>query len=256
MCLIARYGPAYAGADVPPVLAPTPRTPVPPTDRSGCILDRYTDVLGDLARYVSRTFLLAGMGHVPHEVGIHWNWPSLVLLAEPESFSLLLNAAGDRPVRKLLGLDGLSVATRRSVSKVPRLAVRELGDFCRLASATEGRPVTVEELKAELRAVVRDDELWDEAANHDPEGLQVALKGLVGDERWWLSIHDWPVTKVVPQLPDPDPALIAELQKLRDKLDRRGRRAIREEVADAAATAAPDVALDASFVLRRQHATR
>ncbi len=70
------------------------------------------------------------------------------------------------------------------------------------------------------------------------------------------STHDWPVTKVVPQLPDPDPALNAEMQKLRDELDRRGRRAIREEVADAAATAAPDVALDASFVLRRQHAAR
>ena len=50
MCLIARYGPAYAGADVPLVLAPTRRTPAPPADRSGCILDRYADVLGDLAR--------------------------------------------------------------------------------------------------------------------------------------------------------------------------------------------------------------
>jgi len=59
MCLIARYGPAYAGADVPLVLPPTPRTPAPPADRSGYILARYTDVLGDLARYVSRTFLLA-----------------------------------------------------------------------------------------------------------------------------------------------------------------------------------------------------
>jgi len=111
-------------------------------------------------------------------------------------------------------------------------------------------------MKAELRAMARDDELWNEVANLDPAGLQVAMKRLVGDERWWLSTHDWPVTKVVPQLPDPDPALIAELQKLRDKLDRRGRRAIREEVADAAATASPDVALDASFVLRRERATR
>ena len=86
--------------------------------------------------------------------------------------------------------------------------------------------------------------------------MLAALKELVDDEQWWLSTHDWPVSKVVPQLPDPDPALIAELQKARDKLDRRCRRAIREEVADAAATAAPNVALDASLVLRREHATR
>lgn len=256
MCLIARYGPAYAGADVPLVLAPTPRTPALPADPSGCILDCYADVLGDLARYVSRTFLLAGMGHVPHEVGIAVFRHILLLLAEPESFALVLNAVADRPAGKLRGLDGLSAAVHRSASKVPRLAVRELEDLCRLASATEGRPVTVEEMKAELRAIARDDEFWDEVTELGPDGLLAALKELVDDEQRWLSTHGWPVTKVVPQLPDPDPALTAELQKLRDKLDRRGRRAIREEVADAAATAAPNVALDASFVLGREHATR
>ncbi len=47
--------------------------------------------------------------------------------------------------------------------------------------------MTPEEMKAELRAIARDDELWEEAANHDPEGLQLAMKGLVGDERWWLD---------------------------------------------------------------------
>ncbi len=64
------------------------------------------------------------------------------------------------------------------------------------------------------------------------------------------------MTKVVPQLPNPDPALVAEAQTLRDQLDRRARRAIREEVADAAATAPPKVMLDASLVLRREHASR
>ena len=116
MCLIARYGPAYAGADTPLVLAPTPRTPAPPADRSGCILDRYSDVFGDLARYVSRTFLLAGMGDVSHEVGVAVFRHILLLLAEPDSFTLLVNAAGDRPAGKLRGLDGLSAAdpARRS----------------------------------------------------------------------------------------------------------------------------------------------
>lgn len=256
MCLIARYGPAYAGADTPLVLAPTPRMPAPAADRSGCILDRYADVLGDLARYVSRTFLLAGMGDVSYEVGVAVFRHILLLLAEPDSFAGLLNAAGDHPTGKLRGLDGLSVATLRSVPKMPRLAARELEDLCRLAAVTEGRPVTVEEMKAELRAIARDDEFWDEVVDLGPEGLLAALKELIEDERWWLSTHDWPVTKVVPQLPDPDPALIAGLQKARDKLDRRCRRAIREEVADAAATATPNVALDASLVLRREHASR
>ena len=256
MCLVARYGPAYAGADVPLVLPPTPRMPAPPGPCSSYILDRYTDVLGDLARYVSRTFLLAGMGHVPHEVGIAVFRHILLLLAEPESFALLQNAAGQSPAGKHRGLEGLSATTVRDASKLPRLAVREVEDLCRLASATEGRPVTVEEMKAELRAIARDDEFWDEVANLDADHIHVVMKRLVGDEQSWLSTRDWPVTAVVSRLPDPDPALIAELQKLRDKLDRRGRRAIREEVADAAAAAAPDVALDASFILRREHASR
>ena len=255
MCLIARYGPAYAGADVPLVLAPTARTPVPLTDRSGCILDHYADVLGDLARYVSRTFLLAGMGHVPQEIGVAVFRHILLLLAEPESFARFLPTAGELPKGKLRGLDGLSAATIRSASKLPRLAVRQLEDLCRLATATEGRPVAVEEMRAELRAVARDDKVWDELAGLGPDGLLAALKALVDDEQWRLSTADWPVTKLVPQLPDPDPVLMAQLQKLRDQLDRRGRRAIREEVADAAATAAPNVALDASLVLRREYAT-
>ena len=256
MCLIARYGPAYAGADTPLVLAPTPRTPAPPADRTGCILDRYSDVFGDLARYVSRTFLLAGMGDVSHEVGVAVFRHILLLLAEPDSFTSLVDAAGDRPAGKLRGLDGLSAATLRAAPKMPRLAVREIEDLCRLAAVTEDRQVTVEEMKAELRAIARDDDFWDEVVDLGPDGLLAALKELVEDEHWWLSTLDWPVTKVVPQLPNPDPALVAEAQKLRDQLDRRARRAIREEVADAAATAPPKVMLDASLVLRREHASR
>ena len=256
MCLIARYGPAYAGADTPLVLAPTPRTPAPPADHSGCILDRYADVFGDLARYVSRTFLLAGMGHVSHEVGVAVFRHMLLLLAEPDSFALLQNVAGDRPAGKLRGLDGLSAAALRAAPKMPRLAVRQIEDLCRLAAVTDGRPVSVEEMKAELRAIARDDEFWDKVVDLGPDGALAAFKELVEDEHWWLSTHDWPVTKVVPRLPEPDPALIAELQRLRDRLDRRSRRAMREEVADAAATAAPNVALDASLVLRREHASR
>lgn len=256
MCLIARYGPAYAGADTPLVLAPTPRTPAPPADHSGCILDRYTDVLGDLARYVSRTFLLAGMGDVSHEVAVAVFRHILLLLSEPDSFTSLVNAAGDSSSGKLRGLDGLSAATKRAARRMPRLGGREIEDLCRLAAVTEDRPVTVDEMKAQLRATARDDAFWDEVVDLGPEGLLAALQKLVEGENWWLSTHDWPVTKVVPQLPDPDPAVIAELQKLRDQLDRRVRRAIREEVADAAATAPPNVALDASLVLRREHTSR
>ena len=116
--------------------------------------------------------------------------------------------------------------------------------------------MTVEEVKAELRAIAQDDAAWDDLADLDTDGLLTTLQDLVGNEQWWLSTHDWPVADVLPHLPDPDPALNAEMQRLRDQLDRRCRRAIREEVADAAAMAAPNVALDASFVLRREHATR
>ncbi|MDQ6727084.1 MAG: hypothetical protein M3066_13085 [Actinomycetota bacterium] len=39
---------------------------------------------------------------------------------------------------------------------MPRLADRELEDLCRLAAVAEGRPVTVEEMKVERRAIARD----------------------------------------------------------------------------------------------------
>ena len=85
----------------------------------------------------------------------------------------------------------------------------------------------------------------------DADELVATLKEIVEDQRWWLSTEDWPVERVVPQLPDPDPALLKELQRLHDQLDRRCRRAIQEDVADAIATADPRTALDTSVALRR-----
>ncbi len=54
--------------------------------------------------------------------------------------------------------------------------MKELEERCR-RGATEGRPVTVEELKAELRAIARGDDVWDEVAELAPDGLLAALKG-------------------------------------------------------------------------------
>ena len=176
MCLIARYGPAYAGADVLLVLGPTPRAPAPPPDPSGSILDRYWDVFGDLARYVARTFLLAGMGHAPHQIAVAVFRHVLLLLTEPEPFASVLDTAGEGPGGRLRGLDGLPVANAQYAPKLRRLAVREIEDLCRLAAAAEGRPVTVEEVKAKLRAIARDDDYWDEVADLDTDGLVATLK--------------------------------------------------------------------------------
>ena len=251
MCLVARYGASYAGADVPLVLEPTRRAPAPQLDGVSYILVLYTDVLADLSRFVARTFLLAGMGQVPAEVVTAAMRHILLLLTEPEPFASLLaclDAAGGGTRR---GLDGFTAVAARSVPKIRRLAMRELEDLCRLSSATEGRTLTVEEVKAEIREVVRDDEFWEEMATMDADELVATLKEMVEDQRWWLSTEDWPVERVVPQVPDPDPALLKELQRLHDQLDRRCRRAIQEDVADAIATADPRTVLDTSVALRR-----
>ncbi len=249
MCLVARYGPSHAGAHVPLVLHPTKRTQAPPPDGSAYILDRYTDVLGDLMRWTGRTFLLGGTGQVRREVGVAVFRQTLLLLTDPEPFASLLATTPVRSGAKLRGLDGLSVGC--SAAKFRRLVVRELEDLCRLAGAVDGRILTIEEMKAELRAFVHDDAFWDGLSDLESDKVAATLIGTIGDTRWSPSTEHWPVTRIVTELPEPDPALVAEMQKLRDQLDRRRRRAIAQEIADAAAMASPAAALDASVRLRR-----
>ena len=130
--------------------------------------------------------------------------------------------------------------------------MRELEDLCRLCTATEGPRVTVEELRAELRELARDDELWEECVKTDADEVLSTLKEMAEDDTWWLARDDWPVGRVVPQLPEPDPELLAELHRLRDELDHGCLPAIQEEVPDATAVADPAAALSAASMLQRQ----
>lgn len=255
-CLVARYGPSYAGADSPTVLMPTQRTPTAPLDGSTYILGCYTDVVGDLARHVARTFLLAGSGQAPRKIAVAVFRSTLLLLTEPEPFASLLDPAATRSGGRRRGLDGLSAAAARSAPKLRRMAVRELEDLRRLSVAAEGRDVTVEEVKADIRTLVHDDEFWDDLSELDPEDLVAVFKEIVQDEQWWLSTEDWAMARVVADLPEPDPALVAELRRMRDQLDRRCRRAIREEVADASDAAEPAAAFEAATMLRRDRTAR
>lgn len=253
-CLIARYGSVCVDAASPLVLEATSRTPAPTPDRSRYILGCYTDVLGDLGRYAARTFLVSGMGQARPGVAVAVSRQLLLYLAEPEALVSWLDSAAPTPGPRQRGLDGFSATAARSLPSFRRMADRQLEELRRLAAAAEGRDVTVEEVKAEIRALVRDDEYWESLAeldDLDAEELVAALKKVLEDEQWWLSAEDWPVTRVVPELPEPDPALVAEYQRMHDQLDRRCRRAIQEEVVDASATAEPAAALEAATILRR-----
>jgi transcriptional regulator with XRE-family HTH domain len=255
-CLVARYGPSYAGADSPLVLTPTRRTPAAPLDSLAYILDRYADVVGDLARYVARTFLLAGIGQAPREIAVAVFRSLLLLLTEPEPFASVLESAASSSSASRRGLDGLSAAAARSASKLRPMAARQLEDLRRLSVTAEGRDVTVEEVKADIRTLVHDGEFWDGLPELDAEELEAVFRKIVEDERWWLSTADWPRERVVAELPEPDPALVAELRRMRDQLDRRCRRAIQEEVADASAAAQPAALFEAAVMLRRESTTR
>jgi hypothetical protein len=92
---------------------------------------------------------------------------------------------------------------------------------------------------------------WDSLSDLQSDKMAAKLIGTLADTRWSPSTEHWPVTRILTELPEPDPALVAEMQKLRDQLDRRCRRAIAQEIADAAAMASPAAALDASVRLRR-----
>lgn len=126
-CLVARYGASYAGADVPLVLAATARSELPSLGTSGYVLAGYVDVLGDLARFVARTFLLAGMRQLPVEVAVAAFRQVLLLLSEPEPFASLFDPTTASDSATPRGLDGLSAAVARSMTSFadsPRASLR------------------------------------------------------------------------------------------------------------------------------------
>jgi hypothetical protein len=109
--------------------------------------------------------------------------------------------------------------------RLQRVAERKLESLRREEEARRGTPVTLDEIKAMIRQVARDDALWESQAN---------VPAAEPDP---------------PAFTDPDPQLTRQLRVLNDQVHRAARRALVEELDDARATAAPRAAVDAIRVL-------
>ncbi len=227
LAFTARYGRGYAREGESLVLAPTERATVPdavPADVP-VLSAIYGDALRDLGEYVARTLILGGLRQLGRKPQRQLNRYSLLLLAEPDYIGRIIAAGAPPPGVRARGLMRLARLANRVGPSLQRIAERKLESLRTEEEARRGTPVTVDEIKAMIRQLARDDALWESqpdvpAAEHDP-----------------------------PAFTDPDPQLTRQLQVLNDRVDRAARRALAEELDDARATAAPRAAVDAIRVL-------
>ena len=229
--VIARYGCGYAG-DRRLVLEATERTTVPTASSDVPVLARlYGDVLGDILRYVARTFLLGGFRVLPDAPQRQVHRYTWLMLSEPELLTRLAAAGAPPPGVRKRGLDWLAAVAARVAPLAQRLAYRQLEDLRRASEAVEGAPVSIEDVKDMVRQAARDDVLWKSPSS--PERLGELAESLDIDA-----------------LPEPDPKLNRQLRALHDLVHRSARRAITEELDDARATADPRSAMDALRLLQ------
>jgi hypothetical protein len=227
LAFTARYGRGYAREGESLVLAPAERARVPdPAPADVPVLSAtYGDARRDLGEYVARTLILGGLRQLGRKPQRQVDRYMLLLLAEPDYIGRIIAAGAPPPHVRARGLMRLARLANRVGPSLQRMAERKLESLRREGEARRGAPVTLDEIKAMIRQMARDDALWESqpdspAAEHES-----------------------------PALADPDPKLTRQLQVLHDQVDRAARRALAEELDDARATAAPRAAVDAIRVL-------
>jgi len=242
LAFTARYGRGYAREGESLVLAPAERARVPDPVAADVpvLFATYGDARRDLGEYVARTLILGGLrqlgrietGLQPYDIaalipivtgagGVVTTWDG-----GPAQHGGRIIAAGAPPPHvRARGLMRLARLANRVGPSLQRIAEHKLESLRREEEARRGTPVTLDEIKAMIRQMARDDALWESqpdapAAEHES-----------------------------PALTDPDPKLTRQLQVLHHQVDRAARRALAEELDDARATAAPRAAVDAIRVL-------
>ncbi|MGH9223713.1 MAG: hypothetical protein ACRD2W_07975 [Acidimicrobiales bacterium] len=226
LALVARYGPGYAGDAPRLTIPPAERAATGPVPSGERVLPHlYGDVMRYVLQYLARTCILAGLNALRGKAKTAVDRFVLLLRSEPEQLGQLL-AAGRPPAEASgRGLNRLARLAARLAPRMQRLASRQLEDLRRAEEVVRGMPVSLDEVKAAIRAAAQSDALWAGLAP-DPE--------LPAD----LSL-----------LPDPDPDLGSELRGLRDRVDRAARRALQEELDDARTLADPRSTVDAIHAL-------
>ena len=227
LAFTARYGRGYAREGESFVLTPTERATVPdpmPADVP-VLFATYGDARRDLGEYVARTMILGGLRQLGRKPQRQVDRYMLLLLAEPDYIGRIIAAGAPPPHVRARGLMRLARLASRVGPSLQGIAERKLESLRREEEGRRGTPVTLDEIKAMIRQMARDDALWESppdapAAEHES-----------------------------PALTDPDPKLTRQLQVLHDQVDRAARRALAEELDDARATAAPRAAVDAIRVL-------
>jgi hypothetical protein len=227
LAFTARYGRGYAKEGESLVLAPVERATVPDPVQAGVpvLFATYGDARRDLLEYLARTMILGGLRQLGRKPQRQVDRYMLLLLAEPDYIGRIVAAGAPPPDVRARGFMRLARLAYRVGPSLQRIAERKLESLRREEEARRGSPVTVDEIKAMIRQLARDDALWESqsdvpAADQDP-----------------------------PVFTDPDPQLTRQLRVLNDRVDRAARRALAEELDDARATAAPRAAVDAIRVL-------
>jgi len=227
LAFTARYGRGYAREGESLVLAPAERARVPDPVAADVpvLFATYGDARRDLGEYVARTLILGGLRQLGRKPQRQVDRYMLLLLAEPDYIGRIIAAGAPPPHVRARGLMRLARLANRVGPSLQRIAEHKLESLRREEEARRGTPVTLDEIKAMIRQMARDDALWESqpdapAAEHES-----------------------------PALTDPDPKLTRQLQVLHHQVDRAARRALAEELDDARATAAPRAAVDAIRVL-------
>ena len=227
LAFTARYGRGYAEEGESLVLVPAERATVPDTVPAGVpvLLATYGDAWRDFLEFLARTMILGGLRQLGRNPQRQVDRYMLLLLAEPEYIGRIIAAGAPPPHVRARGFMRLARLAVRVGPRLQGVAERKLESLRRDEEALRGAPVTLDEIKAMIRRLARDDALWESqphapAPEHDP-----------------------------PALTDPDPQLTRQLQVLTDRVDRAARRALTEELDDARATAGPRAAVDAIRVL-------
>jgi len=225
-CLVARYGGGYEGADRPVRLRPTERVEKLLSTPHGVSVLRglYGDVLGACLECRARTFILGGLRKLPASAQRMVDRETLLITADPESFGQLLAAGAPPPGSRQRGLNRLAALAARLAPQMQRLAACQIEDLRRFEEERQGAPVSADEVKARMRRAAADDSSYQ---------LPPML----------------PETIDADTLPEPDPGLVRQTRARFNQVDRAVRRALKDELDDARATANPRAAFDALHVL-------